>query len=223
MQIKLFLIVLILYISIKSNGQQNQMLNFNASVVNIDGVPQVQLTWQAVEYCTCYFRAERDSNANNNFMVFNTISGVGTSSIPHNYLSTDYGPFSYEPVTYCYRVRLDTMDIFATCYFHSYTDTVCVTVVGVVDSCFYLPNAFSPNGDGKNDFFFVNCNCFKTIHLIIFNRWGENVFETTNPAFHWDGSYQGKPMNIQVLVYSLSAELFDGKSIYRKGTISLIK
>ncbi|TAL57928.1 MAG: gliding motility-associated C-terminal domain-containing protein, partial [Bacteroidetes bacterium] len=88
---------------------------------------------------------------------------------------------------------------------------------------FYIPNAFSPNGDGENDIFYVRGNCIKELTFIIYNRWGEKVFETTDPKICWDGIYKGKPLNTAVFVYYMEATLTNGEKINRKGNISLIK
>ena len=72
-------------------------------------------------------------------------------------------------------------------------------------SAFYLPNAFTPNGDGLNDEFkpvqkydFVN-----TYHLSIFSRWGEMIFETSDINQGWDGSYKGNPSQQGSYIYKI--------------------
>ena len=66
------------------------------------------------------------------------------------------------------------------------SDTVCV------DNCpeYWLPNVFSPNGDGENDSFMAiePFNYIESIHIQIFNRWGQLVFESKDPYFRWDGN-----------------------------------
>jgi gliding motility-associated-like protein len=52
-----------------------------------------------------------------------------------------------------------------------------------------LPNVFSPNGDGVNDFFIAGQTyAYKEFSIVIFNRWGSKVYESNNPFFEWDGS-----------------------------------
>jgi len=113
-------------------------------------------------------------------------------------------------------------------------DTACVTVV--VDQCsnagtLYLPNAFSPNGDGENDelqVYYLLPACIENFHLALFNRWGEQVFETSDIGFKWDGAYNGmifgKQMGgTEVYSYFLTADLVDGTRISMKGNISLLR
>ncbi len=86
-----------------------------------------------------------------------------------------------------------------------------------------LPDAFSPNGDGVNDIFYVRGGPFETIHLRIYNGWGEMIFETTDPAFGWDGTYNGTPEINGVYVYSVVATSVDGQEHDRAGKVTLIR
>src|SRR5690606_18844155 len=86
-----------------------------------------------------------------------------------------------------------------------------------------LPNAFSPNGDGVNDVFYVRGGPFETMELKIYNGWGELVFETTDPLFGWDGTHDGTPEINGVYVYSVIATTTDGLTHDRSGKVSLIR
>ncbi|MBK7113654.1 MAG: gliding motility-associated C-terminal domain-containing protein [Flavobacteriales bacterium] len=86
-----------------------------------------------------------------------------------------------------------------------------------------LPNAFSPNGDGVNDVFFVRGGPFETMHFRVYNGWGELLFETEDPEFGWDGTHDGKPEINGVYVYSVIATTTDGILHDRSGKISLIR
>ena len=111
-------------------------------------------------------------------------------------------------------------------------DTVTVNVINECGDNIFLPNAFSPNGDGENDVLQVNygnINCIKTFELYIYNGWGLIVFSsqvgptTGGEIIFWDGTYNGEPMNTAVFVYYLKASLITGKEINKHGNISLIK
>jgi len=69
----------------------------------------------------------------------------------------------------------------------------------------YIPSAFTPNGDGLNDTFGVKGEGIKNYHLYIYNRWGEIIFESTNPRQQWDGRCDGKPAEQGTYVYQLFA------------------
>lgn len=87
----------------------------------------------------------------------------------------------------------------------------------------FIPNAFSPNDDGQNDKLCIMGGCFLSLEFMIFDRWGEKVFETNNASICWDGTFRGKPMNPAVFFYVLKATLNTGENIEKKGNISLIK
>lgn len=105
-----------------------------------------------------------------------------------------------------------------------------VYVLARQDLDVFIPNVFSPNGDGTNDFFtlFAGPRVVEVESMIIFDRWGENVFTATNfapndPNFGWDGNLDGEPMNPQVFVYSISLLLRDGTKETFKGDFVLMR
>ena len=95
---------------------------------------------------------------------------------------------------------------------------------------FYLPNAFSPNGDGIND-------CFKgyaapdlqllDYQLLIFDRWGNQVFEANDIEDCWDGSFRGKALEPTLFAWFVFAKTMgcDGKelSVFRKGGVTAVR
>ncbi len=106
----------------------------------------------------------------------------------------------------------------------SATDSVLITVEECDLSEFFVPSAFSPNGDGQNDFLFVRGPaCISKMKFIIFDRWGEMVFESTDPGYGWDGKFNGKNLDAGVFVYYLNVNLSNGQSLSRKGNITLLK
>jgi gliding motility-associated-like protein len=87
----------------------------------------------------------------------------------------------------------------------------------------YLPNAFTPNGDKKNDVYYVRSNVdFDEMKLTIFDRWGEMVFETIDQKNGWDGTINGKPALVDTYGYILEAKCSE-ETITRKGKIVLIR
>ena len=85
-----------------------------------------------------------------------------------------------------------------------------------------LPNAFSPNGDGVNDEFMIAGNYFGKVNFKIFDRWGELIFESTDPAEGWDGTFKGKPSNPGVYIYSIRY-IDENRLGLRKGSVTLIR
>jgi len=88
------------------------------------------------------------------------------------------------------------------------------------------PNAFSPNQDNVNDEFCLQGwdICSENFEIVIYDRWGEKVFESTNPNFCWDGIYDSKIMEAQVFVYFIEAKFKNAsQAIIKKGNVTLIK
>jgi gliding motility-associated-like protein len=103
-----------------------------------------------------------------------------------------------------------------------YNDTMNVIVI---EDCgeMYVPNAFSPNNDGNNDVLYVRGICLQSMTFMIFNRWGEKVFESDKQDQGWDGTYNGELMNTGVFVYRVEGKTWDGKAYSMKGNVTLIR
>src|SRR6185312_14708889 len=99
-------------------------------------------------------------------------------------------------------------------------DTVIITVDEKCGELF-IPDAFSPNGDKENDVLMVHYGCIQAIDFVIYDRWGNKVFETTDPAKGWDGTYNGQIMNSGVFVYYVNVLTYSGTNITQKGNITL--
>lgn len=87
----------------------------------------------------------------------------------------------------------------------------------------FVPNAFTPNGDGINDILYVYSNYIKDMRFTIFNQWGEQIFETTTVGTGWDGTSKGKAQPVTVYVYTLKAILLDGTIVNKSGSVILIR
>jgi len=103
----------------------------------------------------------------------------------------------------------------------------CDTPTLLLDTLLFIPNSFSPNGDGINDVLFVRGSEIKKIKLYIYNRWGEKVFQCSmfnvQCSEGWDGTYKGKPLNTGVFAWYAEVEFLDDELVYRKGNVTLIK
>lgn len=90
----------------------------------------------------------------------------------------------------------------------------------------YVPNAFTPNGDGINDVFAYSILGVKNFQIRIINRWGQLVFESDDPAYFWNGRLNNEGEVLQGGAYTYIMEVIDrenGNGVAKRGTISLIR
>lgn len=96
--------------------------------------------------------------------------------------------------------------------------------IGEFPSCtLAVPTAFSPNDDGVNDLLYVRGDNFIEFELMIFNRWGEMVFQTKDVSMGWDGRFQGKEQAVDAYNFILRGKCVDGQITSSKGTITLLR
>jgi len=88
---------------------------------------------------------------------------------------------------------------------------------------FYVPNIFSPNGDNSNDVFFVYGDRIAEMELVIFDRWGEKVFETKDITKGWDGKYHDQPVDASILAFQLKGKYISGLEFEKAGYLTLIR
>jgi gliding motility-associated-like protein len=87
----------------------------------------------------------------------------------------------------------------------------------------YFPNAFTPNFDGKNDFFKILTDLkFQNFHLFVYNRWGQIIFETKDPMNGWNGQFNGKDQPPQAYIWRC---IFTRSNVTRQlnGTVLLLR
>lgn len=87
----------------------------------------------------------------------------------------------------------------------------------------YVPNAFTPNGDGVNDVFLVYGTAIASIRLLVYNQWGALVFETTDIKKGWDGMYKDAKAQAGPYTYAMEAVMLDGSKVRRNGSFTLIR
>ena len=100
----------------------------------------------------------------------------------------------------------------------------------VRDTRVFVPNGFSPNGDGSNDVVFVQASneVARVLNFQIFDRWGTQLFTAQNflpndPTVGWDGTLRGRPMDPGVFVYYVDVELVDGTRTVISGDVALLR
>ncbi|MCD6367152.1 MAG: choice-of-anchor L domain-containing protein, partial [Bacteroidales bacterium] len=105
-------------------------------------------------------------------------------------------------------------------------DTALKTITIQPEMTFWAPTAFSPDGDGINDIFYVYGYGIDTttFHLTIFDRWGESIFETDNILHGWNGAANdNKPANLGIYAWYISYRTTTGVAREQSGIINLIK
>jgi gliding motility-associated-like protein len=103
------------------------------------------------------------------------------------------------------------------------TSEIIATTINPFGNGIYIPNAFTPNGDGSNDIFRVYGTAINSVRLQIYNQWGDMVFSSTDLAIGWDGNNKGNKSPASVYTYTLEAKMQDGTDIVKKGTFTLIR
>ena len=117
--------------------------------------------------------------------------------------------------------------------------SVCITIVisgvktksvklllldrGVDFDKFLPPNAFSPNGDGVNDFLSLQYRMIQQMQFTLFDRWGNQVYTTTDMNFRWDGTLNGIPVPEGTYVYTVTGITTQGTPVQTGGTITVIR
>ena len=103
-------------------------------------------------------------------------------------------------------------------------DSVEYKVIDVWGEELFLPTAFSPNGDGNNDEYYVPNGGFQTFEVQIFNRWGRQIYQSNDPGFRWDGrDEQGRSVPEGVYVIQVSGQTWEGIKRKQTGTITVIR
>ena len=101
---------------------------------------------------------------------------------------------------------------------------VFVTVLDICDRPYvFFPNVFSPNGDGNNDVLKVESVVIDEVYFVIYNRWGEKVFEGNSVESAWDGTHNGEPVSSDVYGYYLQARCVNGKVYEEKGNVTVLR
>jgi gliding motility-associated-like protein len=128
----------------------------------------------------------------------------------------------YNPIA-----KPDTTTQYIVKGFNSYgcsaSDTLTVAVTMLGKSGYYMPNSFTPNGDGKNDCFGIKYwGIVQQLQFIIYNRWGEKVFASSDPNACWDGNYKSAKADGGSYVYYIKAITACGP-VEKKGNVLLIR
>lgn len=102
------------------------------------------------------------------------------------------------------------------------TDEVTVTVEVPTD--YFVPSAFSPNGDGNNDQLFVHCYTIGWMNFQVYDMWGQLLFQTNDASHGWDGTVNGQPASVGLYVYTLEIRFVNNAGdIKTGGQVNLVR
>jgi gliding motility-associated-like protein len=87
----------------------------------------------------------------------------------------------------------------------------------------FFPTAFSPNGDDENDVLKLESSIIKEVYWMVYNRWGQKMFEAFAPDDAWDGTYQGVPQPAETYGYYLRLRCANGQELIKKGNVTLLR
>lgn len=121
--------------------------------------------------------------------------GDGTGPMP--YISGEFLTHDYEAIGDFTILVLVTNDLGCT---DTFSRQICVENKVLI----YIPNIFSPNGDGNNDVLGIDAYGTGVIRWTIFSRWGEKIYEANTPDAVWDGTYYGHALDPGVFVVQIN-------------------
>ncbi len=90
----------------------------------------------------------------------------------------------------------------------------------------FLPSAFTPNGDGVNDYWQIRSNFLDQLRVstwVLYNRWGQKIFETTDVNYRWDGTFRGQPLPPDVYGYYARIVCPGNEELVLQGNLTLIR
>jgi gliding motility-associated-like protein len=149
-------------------------------------------------------------NANSYLWSFGngSIANVTTTS---NQTSTYNGPGTYSVI------------LLADNGYCQDTDTLLITIIPFPDPIIYIPNVFTPNGDGSNDQFTIQTQYVDVLEIQIFNRWGNEMKEIVGLTDYWDGKSNGKDVDDGVYFFKYYVKGINGKELTGHGNVTLIR
>ena len=106
----------------------------------------------------------------------------------------------------------------------SASDTIYIYYIDCDTSNIIIPNVFTPNGDGYNDYFVIKQTDYKTIEVQVYDRWGIKVFEDNNYQNTWDGKYKGNPLSDGTYFYIIKSKgIYNNKVGNYHGSLTILR
>jgi large repetitive protein len=134
--------------------------------------------------------------------------------------STEHSPIHYYKTPGEYLVQLTVISGHKCVDSLARSETVFVFPYGHIE----FPNAFTPDGDGENDYFKPAAyDGISEYRLLIYNRWGQVVYETDNPDYGWNGKYKGRPAVQDVYAWRVNGKYRNGTPFEKAGNLTLVR
>jgi gliding motility-associated-like protein len=169
---------------------------------------------------------EKCPNYRSNYTYF--AQAIGTNTYSYNW-KVDYNGF----ISYYYTesINLNFIDS-GYCKLELFIedDILCesrsqryeISIINCQETTFYLPNSFTPNGDGINDVFLPRGENFSDFEISIFNRWGQSIYQSTDTA-GWNGGLNGYYVPDGVYSYVVTYRDIKKKPVLRTGCVIVIR
>ena len=155
---------------------------------------------------------------NSSTLTYNGKPGSQVAWLPLNKISNAYTLITQPQVSTIYTVIVTEGPCLQT-----YSIQLDVYSDKCSPSDFFVPNVFTPNGDGQNDRLFVRGNNIADLHFVVYNRWGEMVFETYLQSEGWDGTYKGRMLDAGVYAWYFKTKCMNGTEVIKKGNVSVLR
>ncbi|WP_165779281.1 DUF7948 domain-containing protein [Brumimicrobium salinarum] len=238
-------------ISAMSNNPLISYTNFDWSpdsvIVSGDGTSTVVVRPTSTQYLYVYATASNGCNFLDSILISvsdidetSVIATASESSVPVGgevELSAEPSGYNYtwipdESIEQPYSQETTTTIYESTDFLVFVSDGICTKSASVSVKAYpyvcdepfiFVPNAFSPNGDGKNDVLRLRSAVVADVIFRIYDRWGELVYETNTMHGGWDGTFRGKRLDPDVYDYYLEGHCIDGQEFLKKGNITLIR
>ncbi|MBV6404534.1 MAG: gliding motility-associated C-terminal domain-containing protein [Flavobacteriales bacterium] len=145
-------------------------------------------------------------------------------------VATGEGTFLWSPVQFVesvdgrlLTVRPETTTLYTVQLTDSNGCKAIDQVLVIIDGALYVPNTFTPDADGINDSFFALGKEIDRFRMMVFNRWGEMIFETDALTGRWDGTYKGVPSPIDTYVWRVDYTELNGEDHILFGHVNLVR
>lgn len=187
----------IIWVDVQSNGMHNPF----AGNVSVASFTPPSYPWTFVV-------------ADGTLLDFEAIPNVGYSFDNYRFIYHAPAPNSLTPIVFINTQHPDSV-------FVNFKEE---TVAPDTAEHILLPTGFSPDGDGVNEIFKVVGEQMAEFHMLIYNRWGQKVFESNNQGYGWNGKdLHDKKCDLGVYAYILNGKRLNGEEVKKKGTVTLLR